>query len=122
MWPAACGWAMLVQGRDYEGQERTVEVTEQGDRTSIDREPVLDTDDGGGQAAVPEGRVFVCQGPRPLIDVWVVHCRPQLAAEKAETARSHFWPSEWSGRGKGRGLIWASVRFRDDGKNCQAPK
>src|SRR5271169_4170831 len=32
MWPAAYGCAMLVQGRDCEGQERTVEVTEQGSR------------------------------------------------------------------------------------------
>ena len=31
MWPA-CGWAMLVQGRDCEGQEWTVKVTEQGGR------------------------------------------------------------------------------------------
>jgi hypothetical protein len=32
MWPAASGWAMPVQERDHEGQERTVKVTEQGGR------------------------------------------------------------------------------------------
>jgi len=91
MWPAACGWAMLVQGRDYEGQERTVEVTEQGDRTSIDREPVLDTDDGGGQAAVPESSLGV-PGATASYRRLDRPCRLQFVAEKAETEGSQFGP------------------------------
>jgi len=62
MWLAAYGWAMIVQEKDCEGQERTVEVTEQGGRRRSDREPVLDADDGDSQPVVPEGRVSYAQG------------------------------------------------------------
>jgi hypothetical protein len=57
--------------------------------------------------------VFGCEGPRPLIDVWIVHRRPQLAAEKAEMEGSHFWTArcgfgilrvEWVAVGEGEGV------------------
>jgi hypothetical protein len=64
-------------------------VTERWSGRRRNRDLVFGGDGGGGEAAMPEGRVSVREGPRPLIDVWIVH-RRQLAAGKAETEGCHF--------------------------------